>query len=115
MLRTEDTDEDVDLRPRRPVLDLLNVPRGVKGEGERECRLLLGVVYIREIGGWLVGPGTRRGLNGGVFDVAGRGLGSLLPLELFGDFFARSGVDLLNLLPPGDFVRLAESSSQCFQ
>ena len=53
----EDTDEDVDLRPRRPVLDRRKVDRGVNGDGEREWRLLLGVVYIRAIGGcdWFAG------------------------------------------------------------
>jgi hypothetical protein len=36
MLRTEETDDDVDLRPRRPVLARRNVERGVKGDGERD-------------------------------------------------------------------------------
>ena len=48
MLRIEETEEDVDLRPRRPVLERRNVERGVKGEGERDCRfVVMGVVCIR--------------------------------------------------------------------
>ncbi len=44
MLRMEETEEDVDLRPLRPVLERRKVDRGVRGEGEREWRLLVGVV-----------------------------------------------------------------------
>jgi hypothetical protein len=36
MLRTEETEEDVDFRPRRPVLARRKVERGVKGDGERD-------------------------------------------------------------------------------
>jgi hypothetical protein len=43
MLRMEETEEEVDLRPRRPVLGRRKVDRGVRGEGERDWRLL-GVV-----------------------------------------------------------------------
>jgi hypothetical protein len=50
MLRIEETDEEVDLRPRRPLLARRKVPRGVNGEGDNEVRLL-GVVYIRGGGG----------------------------------------------------------------
>lgn len=116
MLRMEDTDEDGDLRPRRPVLDRRKVDRGVNGDGEREWRLLLGVVYIRAIGGCDWFAGGKAGLAaGGVLEVAGRGLGSFPPaLELFVDFWSRSGVDLV-ILFPGDLARFAESSSQCFQ
>jgi len=39
MDRIDDTEDDVDLRPRRPVEDRRMVPRGVKGDGERDCRL----------------------------------------------------------------------------
>lgn len=39
--RTEETDEEVDLRPRRPAgpEERRTVDRGVSGEGDRECRL----------------------------------------------------------------------------
>jgi hypothetical protein len=39
--RTDETEEDVDLRPRRPVGpdERRTVERGVSGEGEREWRL----------------------------------------------------------------------------
>jgi len=39
----EETDEEVDLRPRSPLLARRNVDRGVSGEGDSEVRLL-GVV-----------------------------------------------------------------------
>ncbi len=51
MLRTDDTDDEVDLRPRRPELGRRNVDRGVRGEGESDCLLLVGVVKIRDTGG----------------------------------------------------------------
>ena len=51
MVRIEETDEDVDLRPRSPVLDLRKADLGVKGAGDIECRLLFGVVNTRGIGG----------------------------------------------------------------
>ena len=38
MLRTDDTEEDVDFRPRRPALERRYEDRGVNGEGERELR-----------------------------------------------------------------------------
>ena len=39
MLRTDDTDEEVDLRPRRPAeLCRWNDERGVSGDGERDLR-----------------------------------------------------------------------------
>lgn len=38
-MRIELSDEDVDLRPRRPVDECRTVERGVKGPGERDCRL----------------------------------------------------------------------------
>lgn len=39
--RIDDTDDDVDFRPRRPpeVRRIAVVVRGVSGEGERDCRL----------------------------------------------------------------------------
>ena len=46
----EDTDEDVDLRPRRPLLGRRKAERGVSGEGESDVRLL-GVVCNRCGGG----------------------------------------------------------------
>ena len=36
MLRMEETEEDVDLRPRSPALERRKVERGVSGEGEIE-------------------------------------------------------------------------------
>lgn len=52
MDRTEETDEEVDLRPRRPAEDLLTVDRGVIGDGERDCRLYDEPVRLRRgIGG----------------------------------------------------------------
>lgn len=36
---TEDTDEDVDFRPRRPAEERRTADRGVMGDGERDCRL----------------------------------------------------------------------------
>ena len=36
---TEDTDEDVDFRPRRPAEGRRTADRGVMGDGERDCRL----------------------------------------------------------------------------
>jgi hypothetical protein len=44
MLRTEETEDEVDLRPRSPVLARRKVERGVKGAGERDWRLLVVVV-----------------------------------------------------------------------
>lgn len=38
MLRTEETDEDVDLRPRRPAELRRYEERGVTGDGEMELR-----------------------------------------------------------------------------
>jgi len=52
MLRIEETDDEVDFRPLRPVLGRLKAERGVRGDGEIDCRLL-GVAYIRLGGGWL--------------------------------------------------------------
>jgi hypothetical protein len=40
----EETDDEVDLRPRSPLLARLKPDRGVSGEGDSEV-LLLGVVY----------------------------------------------------------------------
>lgn len=40
ILRTEETDEDVDLRPRRPAEDRRYELRGVRGDGDKELRLL---------------------------------------------------------------------------
>ena len=40
MLRMEETEDDVDLRPRSPADDRRYDPRGVMGDGERELRLL---------------------------------------------------------------------------
>lgn len=40
ILRMEETDEDVDFRPRRPTEERRYDPRGVIGDGEREFRLL---------------------------------------------------------------------------
>ena len=86
MVRMEETEEDVDFLPRRPVLERRKVERGVKGAGDRECRLLVGVAYVRFKTGCVCGPGCKVGL-GGVFEVAGRGLGSFVPaLELLFDF-----------------------------
>jgi len=45
MLRIDDTEDDVDLRPRRPLLVRRKDDRGVIGEGERDVRLL-GVVVV---------------------------------------------------------------------
>lgn len=39
MLRIEETDEEVDLRPRRPTEECRYEERGVSGAGEREERL----------------------------------------------------------------------------
>jgi hypothetical protein len=71
---------------------------------------------MRLTGGCVGFPGWRRGrLVGGVFEVAGRGLGSFaLFLEPFGDLESKSGVDLV-ILFAGDLARFAESSNQCFQ
>lgn len=46
MVRMEETDEDVDFRPRRPLLGRRKADRGVSGEGDNDVRLL-GVVYNR--------------------------------------------------------------------
>lgn len=45
MLRIEETDDDVDLRPRNPADDRRYDPRGVMGEGESELRLLEWLVF----------------------------------------------------------------------
>ena len=37
--RIDETDEDVDFLPRRPVEDRLMADRGVSGEGDNDCRL----------------------------------------------------------------------------
>lgn len=45
MLRMEETDEEVDFRPRRPAEDrLLYEPRGVIGDGDKEFRWLAWLV-----------------------------------------------------------------------
>jgi hypothetical protein len=51
MVRIEETEDEVDFRPRRPVLDRRKVERGVNGAGDIECRLLLGVTNVRLTGG----------------------------------------------------------------
>jgi len=90
--------------------------RGVSGDGERDVRLLFGVVYKRGTAGWLCMPDAKVGRDkDGDLDVAGLGLGSFVPArELLEDFSRRSGVDRLVLFE-GDLARLAESKSQCFQ
>jgi hypothetical protein len=115
MLRTEETDEDVDLRPLSPALDRRKPDRGVSGEGESECRLL-GVEVWRPVGGLLCATGCTVGFDGGgPLAVAGRGLGSLGPVrELLVGFAKRSGADLLALLL-GDRFRFPGLKSQCFQ
>ena len=40
MLRIDETDEDVDFRPRNPAEERRYDPRGVIGDGESEFRLL---------------------------------------------------------------------------
>lgn len=40
MLRIEDTEEEVDFRPRSPAEDRRYEPRGVIGDGDSELRLL---------------------------------------------------------------------------
>ncbi len=111
----EDTEEEVDLRPRRPALERRKVERGVRGDGERDCRFVaMGVVCMRLTAGLLCGPGVRRGLvEVGVLEVAGLGLGSFGLFELLDDL-RRSGVERV-IRFPGDFARLADSRSQCFQ
>lgn len=85
MLRTEDTEDEVDLRPRRPELGRRKVPRGVRGAGDNECRL--GVAYIRPGGGWLCDPSSSSGRTGGALELAGLGLESIgSVLELLTDF-----------------------------
>lgn len=65
MLRTEETDEEVDLRPRRPVELRRYEDRGVMGEGERDLRWVpLRLVSIREVVVAIVGSGFE-------FDIAG--------------------------------------------
>ena len=115
MLRTEETDEDVDLRPLSPVLDRRKPDRGVSGEGDSECRLL-GVEAWSPVGGLLCAIGCSVGFDGVVpLAVAGLGLGSFGPVrELLAGLARRSGADLLALLLGGLF-RFAELNSQCFQ
>ena len=109
----DDTDEDVDLRPRRPLLARRNVDRGVSGEGDSDVRLL-GVVRSRG-GGGACDEVAACGLAAFVFDVVGLGLGSLGPVrELFSDFDRRLGVDAI-IFVVGDLARFADSKSQCFQ
>lgn len=50
---TEDTDEDVDLRPRRPAEERRTADRGVMGDGERDCLLYECPVGTRR---WTDGP-----------------------------------------------------------
>jgi len=47
MERIEETDEDVDFRPRKPALDRRYCERGVMGDGEMECRFEFGVTCMR--------------------------------------------------------------------
>jgi hypothetical protein len=47
ILRIEETEEDVDFRPRRPVELRRYDERGVTGEGESELRFLVREVSIR--------------------------------------------------------------------
>lgn len=59
MERIEDTDEEVDLRPRRPAEDRRIVDRGVMGDGDSECRLYEPLVGARR---WLceLRPGVEK-------------------------------------------------------
>ncbi len=51
MDRTEDTEDDVDFRPRSPAEDRLTVDLGVRGEGDNDCRLY----DVASRGGGIVG------------------------------------------------------------
>lgn len=113
MLRIEDTEEDVDLRPRRPLLGRRKADRGVRGEGESDVRLL-GVVFNR-CGCGRVELVFTCGRAVAIFDVTSLGLGSFGPArELFSDFVRRFGVEVLFLVL-GDLARFADSNNQCFQ
>ena len=109
MLRIEETDEEVDLRPRRPAEGRRYEECGVRGAGESEDRLwdprrdrgiwlagvcVLGVAVMVEPCRIPTPAGDRRGSAGdllcGVFSVEA------------------------SLLVPGDLARFAESISQCF-
>lgn len=39
MERTDETEDDVDLRPRSPPDERRIVERGVNGDGDKDCRL----------------------------------------------------------------------------
>lgn len=52
----DETDEEVDLRPLKPLLVRRKVDRGVKGEGEMDVRLLA-VVCSRASGAEVFGLG----------------------------------------------------------
>jgi hypothetical protein len=116
MLRTEDTEDEVDLRPLRPVLDRRKPDRGVSGEGDSECRLL-GVEVWSDVGGLFCATGGNVGFDGaGPLAVAGLGLGSFGPLrELLAGLASRSGADLLALLLGDLLFRFVELNSHCFQ
>lgn len=68
MERIEETEDDVDFRPRRPVgpEERRTVDLGVTGEGERECRLYDAAMAVCIRGSWLGLDGVERLVEAGL-------------------------------------------------
>ena len=108
MLRMEETEDEVDLRPRSPAEERLNDECGVRGEGDRDSRFRGFAVR------WY---GVRLGLGGCCADT---GTPEYLKLRFSGEglafvgLFSGGGFRVEeSLLEPGDLARLAESKNHC--
>lgn len=104
----EETEEDVDLRPRRPAEERLYEECGVMGEGEREslCRGFVTRWWGLKVG--LDGCFAKTGeLECGKLALVGEGLE-------FAGLFSSGGFRVeASLFEPGDLARLAESTNHC--
>jgi len=113
MLLIEETEEEVDLRPRKPPLGRRKEECGVNGAGDKDDRF--GVVLIRDGGIKPCGIPFACFEEATSFAVTGRGLGSFGPIfELASDLGLRSVVEKLAFLP-GDLALFAESTIQCLK
>ena len=109
MLRMEETEEDVDLRPRRPPEERRYEDRGVIGPGDKEDLCLgLGILGrgYEAPESWRVGVPANR-LGAPLFSVRRGSMGLLLSC---GEFLSVEE----SLLETGDLALLADSMNQCF-